>query len=492
MADNLDIFMHAIRIQESGDDYTATNASGHFGAYQFDISTWVSALSMAGLQYVLFAGVVPSLAPPSVQDAAARALMSKYLGEFGNSFYNVAEAWYGGPGVVGHPDIGGGPGFPTVGQYASQVIAIYNRLGGPGGGSAAAPPPASPYTAATLLELLLALNQEATQRGLGDAHTREQAAAGDAAEAVGRSLGDAHSREQAAAGIAVEVNSRIEAVNNTRQQAAAGIAVEVNSRIEAVNNTRQQAAAGILAEATERGLGDAHSREQAAALTAAEAVQRGLGDDNSRQQAAAGIKALDVKLTAQVDTVLKYAQTIPGLIDTRAANGYDPTLQARASLLTKLLDTAVAHEPLIAGLVSKLATAIIDLAGLEDPVLRIAMQLILKQVIDKLGINTALGAILNDLVGGILGGGPPKTLQDVTADIGKRLNSLEEGQAELAPLAPEADQLHEMGTLIFDAALLGYFAAAVAAPVATADDTVAVFATVTDPLLAPVRALLGM
>jgi hypothetical protein len=56
--------------------------------------------------------------------------MSSYYGQFGNSWFNVAEAWYGGPGAVGNPNIGGGPGYPTVGEYATNVIAIYNSLGG--------------------------------------------------------------------------------------------------------------------------------------------------------------------------------------------------------------------------------------------------------------------------------------------------------------------------------------------------------------------------
>lgn len=257
----------------------------------------------------------------------------------------------------------------------------------------------------------------------------------------------------------------------------------------------QEAATRLAADQLEfagRTTGDNNSREQAAALVAAEAVQRGIGDADTRQQTAAAIKALSDQLTTQIDNVLKYAQSIPGLIDTRAASGYDPTLRTRVSLLNKLLDTVVAHEPLVADLVSKLATFIVDLAGVEDPVVKIAAQIILKQVIDKLGINTALGAMLNDLVGSIFGSGQPKTLTDIMADIGNRLDSLESGQAELSPLAPEADQLHEMGTLIFDAALLGYFVAAVADPVATANDTVAVFSPITDPLLAPVRALLGM
>ena len=492
MADNLNIFAHAIRIQESGDDYTATNASGHFGAYQFDISTWVYALNLAGVQYDLFAGTLPSIAPPSVQDAAALALMSKYYGEFGNSLFNVAEAWYGGPGVVGHPDVGGGPGYPTVGQYASSVIAIYNSLGGSGGGSPAGGGAPPPVTAATIAAVDAALSSEAVQRATGDQHSREQAAAGDASEAVQRSIGDAHSREQAAAGIAAEAQSRADGDDHTRQQLAAAIAQEIADRTAGDDHTRQQLAAAIAQEVTDRTAGDDHTRQQLAAGLAQEAQQRGIGDADSRQQAAAGIKALDDQLTAQIANVLKYAQSIPGTIDNRAAAGYDPTLKGRADLVSRLLDTVVAHDPAVAGLVSNLARFAVDLAGIDDPVAKIAAQLVLKQVIDRLGLNTALQQILGDLLGSIIGGGQPKTLTDIMGDVGNRLDALERGQAELSPLAPEADDLHEMGTLIFDAALLGYFAAAVADPKATADDTVAVFAPVTDPLLAPVRALLGM
>jgi hypothetical protein len=224
----------------------------------------------------------------------------------------------------------------------------------------------------------------------------------------------------------------------------------------------------------------------------AEATARGAGDDHTRQQTAAAISALNTALSAQINTVLKYAQSIPATIDQRAANGYDPTLRARGNLLQKLLDTVIAHDPAVSSLVGNLATFVIDLAGVEDPILRIAAQLVLKQVIDRLGLDSALKAILNDLVGGILGGGQPNTVQSIMADIGNRLDALEEGQAELSPLAPEADNLHEMGTLIFDASLLAYFAAAVTDPVATANDTIDVLGAVTTPLLAPIRALLGM
>lgn len=127
----IDTFMAAERQQESGGNYQAYNASsGAAGAYQFTLGTWQYALSLAGLVNTVYASESANNAPPSVQDAAARALMTQYYNQFGHSWFNVAEAWYGGPGAVGQPNIGGGPGYPTVGQYATQVMAIYASLGG--------------------------------------------------------------------------------------------------------------------------------------------------------------------------------------------------------------------------------------------------------------------------------------------------------------------------------------------------------------------------
>lgn len=120
----IDDFMAAIRAQESGGNYSIVNAgSGAAGAYQFSFGTWQEAMSLAGYANTVYYREAANFAPPSVQDAAARALMTQYYNQFGQSWYNVAEAWYGGPGAVGHPDIGGGPGYPNVGQYASQVVA---------------------------------------------------------------------------------------------------------------------------------------------------------------------------------------------------------------------------------------------------------------------------------------------------------------------------------------------------------------------------------
>jgi hypothetical protein len=139
--------MHAERIQESGNNYGAFNpGSRAAGAYQFEPATWNGALLQAGLGASQWVGRPANQAPPWVQDAAAAALMGGYYNDFGHSWFNVAEAWYGGPGAIGHPGRGGGPGYPDVGQYANQVMAIYRSLGGANGGGAVTPvtpPPSS-------------------------------------------------------------------------------------------------------------------------------------------------------------------------------------------------------------------------------------------------------------------------------------------------------------------------------------------------------------
>lgn len=165
--------MDAIRQQESGGNYAAVNASsGASGAYQFSFSTWQQALALAGLANTVYYREAAALAPASVQDAAARALMSQYYSQFGGSWYSVAEAWYGGPGAVGQPGISGGPGYPSVGQYASSVIAIYNSLGGSTSVAipAGIPPTTLPLTAQFSADVgshYLTITQPAWSRWLG-------------------------------------------------------------------------------------------------------------------------------------------------------------------------------------------------------------------------------------------------------------------------------------------------------------------------------------
>lgn len=287
-------------------------------------------------------------------------------------------------------------------------------------------------------------------------------------------------------------NAVFAAVNTEESARQLAIATEAQQRTLADDQTRQLATAALQAEVTQRVQAMGALQQQFIGLLNQEAAARQAADTALAAQVNAALKALSDQLSKQVSDVMAYAQGIPGIIDQRAAAGYDPTLRARGTVIQKILDTVVAHDPLVSSLVSNLAKFAIDLAGIEDPILKVAAQVVLKQVIDRLGLNSALTAMVNDLIGGILGGGQPKTLTDITADIGNRLDALESVTAELSPLAPEADNLHEMGTLVFDGFLLAFLADAVLNPVGAADDTATVFATVTDPLLAPVRAMLGM
>ena len=266
-------------------------------------------------------------------------------------------------------------------------------------------------------------------------------------EAQNRALGDLTER------LALDV-----AIAREHADMVTRVAIETNDRV-----------AEVLHEAQDRAIGDALVRQDLTALIGRDVQQ----------------------LTALIDQVRALAQSIPGLIDQRAASGYDPTLRARAGTLQRLIDTVAAHDPLIAGLVRDLATVLIDLAEIDNPVIRLAAQFLIRQVIDHLGLDTALRTLVSDLLGGILGTGPPKTLAEVTAAVGNRLNAAEESVAALSPLAGEADALHEMGTLAFDAALLAYLTAGVTQPRAWADDTYAVLNAVAGPVLNPLLRLLG-
>ena len=297
----------------------------------------------------------------------------------------------------------------------------------------------------------------------------------------------------------------------------AGLAAERHADLVAAEDSRNVwllAWSHILDEAGARALGDLqeHLRlDVAIAQEHADMITRVAIETNDRVTEVAQVRAqlnalvaatrasllayIDQQIqqvNAQIAQVSTYAHSVPGLVDKSAADGYDPTLSAHATTLTRLLDTVVAHEPLISDVVSKLAGWLVDLAEVDDPLIRLAAQLLLKQIIDRVGLDTALGRLLDALLGPVLSGGPPKTLQQVTAQVGDRLNGAETGLAALAPLGPEADQLAEMGTLAFDAGLLAYLAAAVTAPAAAADDTVAALEPVVTPLLEPVRALLGI
>lgn len=64
--------------RESHDDYTAVNANGHYGKWQFSISTWDATAVAAGRLDLV--GVRPDMALPADQDAMAAVLWASGAG----------------------------------------------------------------------------------------------------------------------------------------------------------------------------------------------------------------------------------------------------------------------------------------------------------------------------------------------------------------------------------------------------------------------------
>lgn len=127
-AAQVDQFMNAIAVGESGGDYGAYNAgSGATGKYQILSKYWSAWAVESGL---------PANAPmtPQNQDRVARYKMLKYYKQYGN-WRDVAIAWYGGAGGVKKAHAGGGyakeGSYPSIQKYADDVVARMGSGGTP-------------------------------------------------------------------------------------------------------------------------------------------------------------------------------------------------------------------------------------------------------------------------------------------------------------------------------------------------------------------------
>lgn len=112
-------------------------------------------------------------------------------------------------------------------------------------------------------------------------------------------------------------------------------------------------------------------------------------------------------------------------IEREAASGYAISQSDRANLIVKLLEFAGVRVPGVQALVGDLTTGILDLATIEDPVLRFTLGFLIKHLIDRMGIERPLGHLIDDLLAPILGDPKPHDLHDVIADIAKRLGAME-------------------------------------------------------------------
>lgn len=140
--------MGGLRQEESGGQYhLPPNRAGASGAYQFLDSTWGN--------YGGYASAY--LAPPDVQDARAKQLMTAYYQRFGN-WSDVAKAWLGGPGSV-HKVVS--DGNITNVAYAANVL----KLAGLSGGGSGLPPSAAVNTASVAPSADPAVQAQQAQAG---------------------------------------------------------------------------------------------------------------------------------------------------------------------------------------------------------------------------------------------------------------------------------------------------------------------------------------
>ena len=114
-------------------------------------------------------------------------------------------------------------------------------------------------------------------------------------------------------------------------------------------------------------------------------------------------------------------KALHGVIEREAASGYRMTQGDRTSLIIRLLDYAVLRNPAVKTLVKDIATGILDLLSIDDPVLRLLLGFLIKHVIDKLGIDKAVGVLIQDLLSPLLGKKKPQDLHDVILDLSQRI-----------------------------------------------------------------------
>jgi len=209
------------------------------------------------------------------------------------------------------------------------------------------------------------------------------------------------------------------------------------------------------------------------------------------------VHALRVWTKQQLANLWAYARSIIPAVDKEAADGYNSTRTDQAGILGKLIDDLAIDNPIVKDAVSKLAGIVIDIASIDDPLLRVAAQFIVTQVIDRLGLDKIAAGLVSDLLHTFLGAGPPKTLGDVTASIGDRLNSTEAQWQQF--FASGGDDLESLGNQmrassnpLFTAAMAAWFISSVADPEGTAAANDAILTPAVEAIITPLTALLGV
>lgn len=195
------------------------------------------------------------------------------------------------------------------------------------------------------------------------------------------------------------------------------------------------------------------------------------------------------KLQAQVNAIIP-------TVNKSAASGYNSARPDQSDIITTALDDILKDNPAVRDLIGKLVSVVLDLATIDDPLARLAANLILTQVIDRLGVDKLAGGLISDLLGAFLGMGPPQTLQDVTTQTAQRLAAGERqwqqfyanGGNDIENLG---SQMRESANPVFTLAMAAFFGAAVVDPAGTATVTDAAVTPAVEVIAAPIIDALG-
>lgn len=193
---------------------------------------------------------------------------------------------------------------------------------------------------------------------------------------------------------------------------------------------------------------------------------------------------------AYLQALARYQQ-----VNRESASAYNGHLQDRLGLARRLTDEIVARDPAVSGLVKAIVTGIVDLAGIEDPLARLALGFLLRTVIRRLGVDKPVAALLDSLLAPLLGSPRARSLPDVVTDLELRTEATEQWEAQfMADGGPEILQAgqdwKDLTSVVTDVALLAFLAATIAEPVAAANDVNRVLVPVADGAAAAWRALL--
>lgn len=172
-------------------------------------------------------------------------------------------------------------------------------------------------------------------------------------------------------------------------------------------------------------------------------------------------------------------------IEHEAADTYNSHLKDRLGLVQVLADLAATRNPVVQALVKDLVTGVIDLAGAEDPLARLALGFLVRELVNHLAVDRPVAALLQDLLGPLLGRPRARGVADVVGDLEDRVDAIEQWQATfMADGGPEILQAGEdwadMTTLLTDAALLAFLGSTVIDPAAAAAEVNRVLVPVAD------------